>query len=89
MSVTPVRTDPGLHYSQEVYMMETMQHNAEHKQTHTHTQTHICISGQHIFFTVEDKTVGSILCGYSILRRHEAASMILHIAESHLNQMKL
>lgn len=74
MSVTPVRTDPGLHYSQEVYMMETMQHNAEHKQTHTHTR----ISGQHIFFTVEDKTVGSILCGYSILRRHEAASMILY-----------
>lgn len=34
MSVMPVRTDPGLHYSQEVYMMETMQHNVEHKQTH-------------------------------------------------------
>lgn len=88
MSVMPVRTDPGLHYSQEVYMMETMQHNAEHKQTHTHTNTHMYIRTAH-FFTVEDKTVGSILCGYSILRRHEAASMILYIAESHLNQMKL
>lgn len=33
MSVTPVRTDPGLHYSQEVYTVVTMRHNGEHKWT--------------------------------------------------------
>lgn len=59
MSVTPVRTDPGLHYSQEVYMMETMQHNVDNKQTHTQKDS--------TFFTLKYKTMGSSLCDYSII----------------------
>lgn len=63
MSVKPVRIDPGLHYSQEVYMMETMQHNVEHKQTHTYTYT----QQDSTFFTLNDKTIGSTLCDRSII----------------------
>lgn len=66
MSVMPVRTDPGLHYSQEVYMMETMQHNVEHKQTH--------IQQDGTFLTIKDKTIGSTLCDSSILCGHQAAN---------------
>lgn len=70
MSVTPVRTDPGLHYSQEVYMMETMQHNVEHKQTHTQEDSTI--------FTLKDITTGSTSCDCSIICKHKAASMNLY-----------
>lgn len=42
MSVRPVRTDPGLYYSQEVYMIQTMQHDVEHNTyMHIHTGQHI------------------------------------------------
>lgn len=59
MSVMPVRTDPGLHYSQEVYMMETMQHNVGHKQTR--------IQHNSTFFTLKQKAIGCAFCASSIL----------------------
>ena len=58
-----VRIDPGLHYFQEVYTMETMQHNAEHKQAAptTHCTFHWMIDKNKQKHTHTEQTTKHIL----------------------------